>query len=66
MAEGSTSYVFLDDSETYSSLEGCRIVVIRDDNVAARDALDGEDFEELFELADLILPIVEPTPFDHG
>jgi hypothetical protein len=61
-----SSYVFLNDRETFSSLEGCVIVVIDDDNLAARDALDGEDFDELFDLADVILPIVEPTPFDHS
>ncbi|MGK2849382.1 MAG: hypothetical protein ACSLFN_00485 [Candidatus Limnocylindrales bacterium] len=53
--------VFLDDGETYSSLDGCLIIGIRSGNRDATDALDAEDFEEVFDLADVVLPIEEPT-----
>lgn len=44
-------YVILDDDETWTGLEGCRIVAIDDANEAAREALDDGDIDEALELA---------------
>lgn len=50
--------VFLDDWETYSSLDGCVIVGIQSANHEANDAIDSEDFEAVMDLADVVLPIL--------
>lgn len=54
-------FVVLDDGETYSSLEGCVVVGIASANRRARRALEEEDFEALFERADLVEPVAVPA-----
>lgn len=53
--------VFLNDGETYTEIEGCVLVGLRADNHQANDALEDEDFEVLFEAADIVTPIEPPT-----
>ena len=47
-------YVFLNDGDTYSSLDGCLLVGFSETNRRARQALDQEDFETLFDHADVV------------
>jgi hypothetical protein len=54
-------FVVLNDGETYSSLEGCRIVGIDSKNKSANQALDDEDIEAAFDCADFSAAIEVPV-----
>lgn len=54
-------FVFLDDRESWSGLEGCSIVALRPSNKRAWGALDAEDFDTLFEMADAVFPVTAPA-----
>lgn len=54
-------YVFLDDGETWSSLDGATIVGLAKANEAAETALYDGDWDELFRLADLVVPVAPPA-----
>ncbi len=56
--ENEMSYsVFLDDRDTYSSLDGCLVVGFSETNRRARQALDQDEFNTLFDRADVVVPI---------
>ena len=46
--------MFLNDSDTYSSLDGCLLVGFSEANRRARQALYQEDFDTLFDRADVV------------
>jgi hypothetical protein len=54
-------YVFLDDGETYSGLEGCVIIGIADGNEAAIEALNNDEFSEVRDLADSVTAVPKPS-----
>lgn len=54
-------FVILDDGQTYSGLDGCVVIGIDGANRRARRALEDEDFDALFESADLVEPIAVPA-----
>ena len=54
-------FVVLNDGETYSSLEGCKIVGIDSKNKAANQAFDDEDLETAFDCADFSAAIEVPV-----
>jgi hypothetical protein len=59
-------FLFLNDEETYSELEGCLVVGISSGNRRAMRALDDEDFDRLFEIADLVQPVSSPSRLGAG
>ena len=61
MAKAMNYYVILNDRETYSALEGCKIVGISSKNRAANEALEEEDMETVLDCADSVSEIHVPA-----
>lgn len=53
--------IVLRDGETWDSLEGCTIIGMSPGNERALGALDAEDIEGLFEVADVVVPLESPA-----
>ena len=53
--------VVLSDEETWDSLDGCTIIGMSPRNRRAARALDEDDLEGLFEVADVVVPLEPPA-----
>lgn len=53
-------YVFLNDGETYSGVEGATIVGVDETSKAVQHAFDIEDWDRLFRLAKVVVPVTAP------